>query len=127
MICALVVIISAAVLITGCPSAQTPAPAPAPTPEPKPEPEIEGIPWQCTYSIYEDWAKTVLTLNGTEATFKDPDKDASYVSCLIDKANKKIKLIFSSGTDEYDYVIKENGTVLELSMKGTLKHKFKKI
>ena len=42
MICALVVIISAVVLITGCPSAQTPAPTPAPAPKPEPEPEILG-------------------------------------------------------------------------------------
>jgi len=49
------------------------------------------------------------------------------MACVIDKANKKVKLVFSSTTDEYDYAVKENGTVLELSMQGTLWHKFKKL
>lgn len=132
----LFVLVTAVFVITGCKQANktpeqepapTPAPAPTPTPTPAPEPAIEGIPWKCTYSTDSGWDETTLTLNGTTATFKDPGKDAFNIACVIDKANKKIKLVFSSGTDEYDYAVKENGTVLELSMKGTLKHKFKKM
>lgn len=107
--------------------APTPKPTPAPTPTPAPEPTIEGITWKCTYTTNTGWEDTILTLNGTTATFKDPGKDAVTISCVIDKANKKVKLVFSSTTDEYDYVIKENGTILEFSMKGVLKHKFKKM
>ena len=114
---ALVLIISAVVLISGC--SQAPAPAP--------EAEIEGIPWKCIYTTNVGWEDTVLMLNGTTATFKDPDKSAFTVSCVIDKVNKKIKLVFSNSTDEYDYVIKENGSVLEFSMNERLKHKFRKL
>ena len=121
LIGALVLIISAVVLISGCSQAPTPAPAPAP------EAEIEGTPWKCIYTTNVGWEDTVLMLNGTTATFKDPDKSADTVSCVIDKVNKKIKLVFSNNTDEYDYVIKENGSVLEFSMNGRLKHKFRKL
>ena len=123
LIGALVLIISAVVLISGC----SQAPAPAPTPTPAPEAEIEGTPWKCIYTTNVGWEDTVLMLNGTTATFKDPDKSAFTVSCVIDKVNKKIKLVFSDNTDEYDYVIKENGSVLEFSMNGQLKHKFRKL
>ena len=121
MFSALIIMIIAVALITGCPQAPAPAPTPAPTPE------IEGIPWQCTYSTNSGWDDTILTLNGTTAIFKDPGKDAYSISCVIDKANKKIKLVFSGTTDEYDYIIKEGGSVLEFSMNGLLKHKFKKL
>ena len=127
LIGALVLIISAVVLISGCSQAPTPAPTPAPAPAPAPEAEIEGTPWKCIYTTNVGWEDTVLMLNGTTATFKDPDKSAETVSCAIDKVNKKIKLVFSNNTDEYDYVIKENGSVLEFSMDGQLKHKFKKL
>jgi len=123
MIGALVLIISAVVLIIGCPQASKPTPAPAQ----KPEPEIEGVPWQCTYSTNSSWDSTILTLNGTTAIFKDPGQDAYSISCVIDKVNKKIKLVFTGSTDEYDYVIKESGSILEFSMNGVLKHKFKKL
>ena len=123
LIGALVLIISAVVLISGC----SQAPAPAPTPTPAPEAEIEGTPWKCIYTTNVGWEDTVLMLNGTTATFKDPDKSAETVSCVIDKVNKKIKLVFSDNTDEYDYVIKENGSVLEFSMNERLKHKFRKL
>jgi secreted endo-1,4-beta-xylanase len=133
----LFVLVTAVFVITGCKQANktpaqepapTPAPAPTPTPTPAPEPTIEGIQWKCTYTIKTGWEGTILTLNGTTATFKDPGKDAINMACVIDKANKKVKLVFSSGDiDEYDYAVKENGTVLELSMQGTLWHKFKKI
>ena len=132
----LFVLVTAVFVITGCKQANktpaqepapTPAPAPTPTPTPAPEPTIEGIQWKCTYTTSKDWEDTILTFNGTTATFKDPGKDAVTISCVIDKANKKVKLVFSSTTDEYDYVIKENGTILEFSMKGVLKHKFKKM
>ena len=73
LIGALVLIISAVVLISGC--SQTPAPAPAPTPAPAPAPapeaEIEGTPWKCIYITNVGWEDTVLMLNGTTATFKD--------------------------------------------------------
>ena len=49
------------------------------------------------------------------------------MACVIDKANKKVKFVSSSGNLEYDYAFKENGTVLEFSKKEDLKHKFKKI
>ena len=111
------------VLISGC----SQAPAPTPAPAPAPEAEIEGTPWKCIYTTNVGWEDTVLMLNGTTATFKDPDKSAFTVSCVIDKVNKKIKLVFSDNTDEYDYVIKENGSVLEFSMNGRLKHKFRKL
>ena len=127
LIGALVLIISAVVLISGCSQAPTPAPTPAPAPAPAPEAEIEGTPWKCIYTTNVGWEDTVLMLNGTTATFKDPDKSADTVSCVIDKVNKKIKLVFSNNTDEYDYVIKENGSVLEFSMNGRLKHKFRKL
>ena len=129
LIGALVLIISVVVLISGCSQAPAPAPTPAPTPAPVPAPEaeIEGTPWQCIYTTNVGWQDTVLMLNGTTATFKDPDKSAYTVSCVIDKVNKKIKLVFSNSTDEYDYVFKENGSVLEFSMNGRLKHKFKKL
>ena len=127
LIGALVLIISAVVLISGCSQAPTPAPTPAPAPAPAPEAEIEGTPWKCIYTTNVGWEDTVLMLNGTTATFKDPDKSAETVSCVIDKVNKKIKLVFSDNTDEYDYVIKENGSVLEFSMNGRLKHKFRKL
>ena len=127
LIGALVLIISAVVLISGCSQAPTPAPTPAPAPAPAPEAEIEGTPWKCIYTTNVGWEDTVLMLNGTTATFKDPDKSAFTVSCVIDKVNKKIKLVFSNNTDEYDYVIKENGSVLEFSMNGRLKHKFRKL
>ena len=127
LIGALVLIISAVVLISGCSQAPTPAPTPAPAPAPAPEAEIEGTPWKCIYTTNVGWEDTVLMLNGTTATFKDPDKSAYTVSCVIDKVNKKIKLVFSNNTDEYDYVIKENGSVLEFSMNGRLKHKFRKL
>ena len=128
---ALVLIISAVVLISGCSQAPapapTPVPAPTPAPTPAPEAEIEGTPWKCIYTTNVGWEDTVLMLNGTTATFKDPDKSAFTVSCVIDKVNKKIKLVFSDNTDEYDYVIKENGSVLEFSMNERLKHKFRKL
>ena len=129
LIGALVLIISAVVLISGCSQAPAPAPTPAPTPAPVPAPEaeIEGTPWKCIYTTNVGWEDTVLMLNGTTATFKDPDKSAYTVSCVIDKVNKKIKLVFSNNTDEYDYVIKENGSVLEFAMNGRLKHKFRKL
>lgn len=133
----LFVLVTTVFVITGCKQANktpaqepapTPAPAPTPTPTPAPEPSIEGIQWKCTYTTNTGWEDTILTLNGTTATFKDPGKDAVDIACVIDKANKKVKLVFSSGSiDEYDYAVKENGTVLEFSMKGALKHKFKKM
>ena len=117
LIGALVLIISAVVLISGC--SQAPAPAP--------EAEIEGTPWKCIYTTNSSWDSTILTLNGTTATFKDPGQDAYSISCVIDKVNKKIKLVFTGSTNEYDYVIKESGSILEFSMNGRLKHKFKKL
>ena len=131
LIGALVLIISAVVLISGCSQAPAPAPAPTPAPTPAPAPapeaEIEGTPWKCIYTTNVGWQDTVLMLNGTTATFKDPDKSAETVSCVIDKVNKKIKLVFTGSTNEYDYVIKESGSILEFSMNGRLKHKFKKL
>ena len=133
LIGALVLIISAVVLISGCSQAPAPAPAPAPTPAPTPAPapapeaEIEGTPWKCIYTTNSSWDSTILTLNGTTATFKDPGQDAYSISCVIDKVNKKIKLVFTGSTNEYDYVIKESGSILEFSMNGRLKHKFKKL
>ena len=131
LIGALVLIISAVVLISGCSQAPAPAPAPTPAPTPAPAPapeaEIEGTPWKCIYTTNSSWDSTILTLNGTTATFKDPGQDAYSISCVIDKVNKKIKLVFTGSTNEYDYVIKESGSILEFSMNGRLKHKFKKL
>jgi|GEM_PF-2091381 len=129
---------AAVFVITGCPQtnkpptpAPTPAPAPAPTPTPTPtptpEPTIEGVPWECIYTTKSGWEGAIVTLNGTTATFKFPGKDAFNVACVIDKANKIIKLVFSFTTDEYNYAVKENGTILELSANGTLWHKLKKM
>ena len=96
LIGALVLIISAVVLISGCSQAPAPAPTPAPAPKPAPTPaleaEIEGTPWKCIYTANVGWENTVLMLNGTTATFKDPDKSAYTVSCVIDKVNNKISI-----------------------------------